>query len=176
MKVVTIQPYVLFWGGELSPSFFTEKIMGLCDKSNLEYEKDFFKWAENQAKFLKERNFKMIDTQNLIEEIECLGRSEKRALKNHLANLLMHLLKYVYQENERSRSWQLSIVNSRCECSEILSENPSLKTKFHEVLTSAYKKARIKASIETKLDISLFPLVCPWDEKQIFKDDFFGSK
>jgi hypothetical protein len=73
------------------------------------YDQDFYLWIETTAKQLKEGNFAEVDLANLIEEIECMGRSEKRALKSNLVVVLMHLLKYKYQPSQRTNSWLSTI-------------------------------------------------------------------
>lgn len=135
------------------------------------YETDFSKWVKHQAKFLKKKEFEKLDIDNLIEEIESLGRSEKRTLQSYLEILLMHMLKVKYQKLEiDSVSWNLSIEESSRKSQKILSENPSLKPKIKEILEEAYSYARLKAAKETKLDIKKFPENCPWNLKDIFPD------
>ena len=60
---------------------------------NNTYQNDFCKWSVDQAHFLKSKEFEKLDIENIIEEIESLGRSEKRTIESYLTNLLMHLLK-----------------------------------------------------------------------------------
>lgn len=135
------------------------------------YEKDFFKWVKNQTKFLKRGEFSKLDIDNLVEEIESLGRSEKRALQSYLEILLMHKLKVKFQKLKiDSVSWNLSIDESSSKSQKTLSENPSLKPKIKEIVEDAYFYARIKAAKETKLDIGTFPETCPWGIKDIFPD------
>jgi len=107
---------------------------------------------------LKERRFDAVDWDNLIEEIETLGRSEKRALRSYLILLLQHLLKWQFQPEHRSRSWQNSLNNARDNLTELLADNPSLKGDFLvELLPSAYSKARQKAADETTIYLQNFP-------------------
>lgn len=73
------------------------------------YESDFNLWLEKMATCLKERQLDQLDYENLIEEIESMGRSEKDALESNLKVLLMHLLKWQYQPDKRSNSCQYSI-------------------------------------------------------------------
>ncbi len=56
-------------------------------------DQDFYLWIETTAKQLKEGRFSEVDLENIIEEIESIGRSEKHALESNLVVLLMHLLK-----------------------------------------------------------------------------------
>lgn len=135
------------------------------------YDSDFFKWVKDQVKFLKRGEFSKLDIDNLIEEIESLGRSEKRTLVSYLENLLMHMLKVKFQKLEKdSTSWALSIEEASCKSRKTLSENPSLKPKLREIFVEAYSYARLKAAKETRLDIEMFPKECPWTLKEIFPD------
>ena len=75
----------------------------------VDYEADFYAWASQQAELLRQQQASGLDWTNLAEEIEAMGRSEKRQLASRLEVLMMHLLKWQYQPNFRSRSWQLTI-------------------------------------------------------------------
>lgn len=134
------------------------------------YEDDFFKWTKNQARLLKKKEFSNLDIDNLIEEIESLGRLEKRTLQSYLELLLMHMLKVEYQAEKHSKSWDLSIKEARLKVKTTLLDNPSLKPKFKSIVETAYASARIKAALETKLDEAKFPEVCPWKLQEIFPD------
>ncbi len=134
------------------------------------YESDFYKWVNDQAKHLKKREFSKLDMDHLIEEIESLGRSEKRTLTSYLEVLLMHMLKIKYQPNLKSKSWDVSIKESRHKAHKTLAENPSLKPKLKEIVADAYFSARLKASLETGLEEKTFPEECLWDLKTIFPD------
>lgn len=141
------------------------------------YDKDFYEWTTITAQLIKDRQFDAVDWENLVEEIESLGRSEKRAVKSYLAILLLHLLKWQYQPEHQSRSWKNSINNARDELAELLKENPSLKDDFLvESIPGAYGKARGKASNETTIYLQNFPDVCPYSLEQILNDDFFPGK
>lgn len=63
----------------------------------INYEQDFYGWTMEQAALLKSGRLNELDIQNLIEEVETMGRSEKRALESRLSVLLLHLLKWHYQ-------------------------------------------------------------------------------
>lgn len=138
-------------------------------KKVLLYDKDFVKWTQAQADLLKEGHLDKLDIVNLIEEIESLGRSDKRALKSHLIILLQHLLKEKYQPEmmENSNSWKSSINNSKMEIELILEDSPSLKKELNKMLPKAYSHARVNASIETDLDEKIFPEECPWEIQEI---------
>lgn len=129
-----------------------------------DYDSDFYKWVNTQANLLKKGEFSKLDTENLIEEIESLGKSEKRTLKSYLEVLLMHKLKCEYQ----STSWDLSIKESQHKAQTTLLENPSLKSQLKEILDDAYFTARLKAAAQTGLDEKVFPKKCKWTVKEIF--------
>jgi len=133
------------------------------------YQNDFYSWTQQQAAFLKARQFNELDFDNLIEEIENIRRSEKRALESRLAVLLQHLLKWHYQR----RSWQLTIKAQRLECAKLLKTNPGLKSELNEILADAYQLAVVKAAKETKFDEAVFPVECPWLLSQITHIDFY---
>lgn len=163
----------------------TKKITGLHSrkmavslpkKAMEEYEKDFFKWTRNQAHFLKKEEFSRLDIKHLIEEIESLGRSEKRMLESYLEVLLMHLLKVKYQPTKHTRSWDLSIKNSRKKANKVLKENSSLKPKLKEIINSAYESAILEAADETGLDEKKFPKNCPWSEKELLSEEIQSSE
>lgn len=133
------------------------------------YEKDFYKWTGTQAKLLRRGDFKKIDIDNLIEEIESLGKSDKRALKSHLINLLTHLLKIEYQPESRgnSNSWNASVKNARLEILLIMEDSPSLKKELTKMIEGAYNLARQNAAGETNLPLDKFPEKCPWANTEI---------
>jgi hypothetical protein len=137
------------------------------------YEKDFYSWTQEQADLLRNGQFNDLDIPNLIEEIETMGRSEKRELESRLTILLLHLLKWKYQEVRRSRSWQLSIDEQRIQFEETLNENPGLKPTLDEIVKKAYRLAVIKAARETKISKAVFPECCPWNLAQLIEDGFY---
>lgn len=139
----------------------------------INYDTDFYGWTQEQAAFLKAGKLTELDIENLIEEVETMGRSEKRELNSRLTVLLIHLLKWQYQPIRRGRSWQLTIKGQRINFSETLEENPSLKPQLDTILKKAYAKSIIKASQETALDEQVFPSTCPWTYAQILDDNFY---
>jgi hypothetical protein len=133
------------------------------------YKDDFYKWTKTQASFLKKGEFSKLDLDHIIEEIEDLAKSERKALKNQMIRLLMHLLKINYQPQKHTKSWDKSIANARLEIEIIIEESPSLKRELPAIFEEAYLYARKKAHIETGLDIKTFPINCPWTLKEIMK-------
>lgn len=131
------------------------------------YEKDFFDWTTMQASLLKKGEYKKLDIDHLVEEIEALGRSERRTLESHLANLFLHLLKIKYQPGKHTRSWDLSIKNADYHAKKVYQQNPSLKQHLPDIFADAYYTAKLKACDETGLEEDVFPEKCPWKVKDI---------
>jgi hypothetical protein len=129
------------------------------------YDKDFYKWVMDQANFLKRKEFSNLDLEHLIEEVESLGRSERRALESYIVVLLLHLLKIEYQPSNKSKSWDNSVKISKHRIKKLLKENPSLKPKVPEIWKDAYYTARLEAISETGLDDNVFPKNCPWKQE-----------
>ncbi|MGL5804774.1 MAG: DUF29 domain-containing protein [Xenococcaceae cyanobacterium] len=137
---------------------------------NSDYTTDFYAWTQEQAKLLRNKERDRLDWQNIAEEIEDMGRSEKRQLESRLEILIMHLLKWQFQPNLRSRSWQLTIKEQRLRLEKLLTENPSLKSSIDDIKEKIYPLAVISAEKETGL--SSFPETCPYDLKDLFSPEF----
>lgn len=137
------------------------------------YDSDFYGWTQEQADLLRSGSLSELDTQNLLEEIESMGRSERRELESRLEVLLAHLLKWKYQEGRRSRSWTLTIIGQRQKVSRCLKQSPSLKHKLNESLEAAYSDAIIAAERETQISRNVFPDTCPWTFEQIMDTNFY---
>lgn len=132
------------------------KIASMSSNMNL-YDQDFSLWLTTIIEQIKQENWSEIDKFNLIEELETMGRSEKRELKNRLIVLLTHLLKWNYQINKRSPSWINTITEQRRQINFILEDSPSLKSFYLEIFPQCYNFARQDAAGETGLSINTFP-------------------
>jgi len=137
------------------------------------YESDFYGWTQRQADLIRAGNITQLDMGNLLEEIESMGRSEKRELDNRLSVLLAHLLKWQFQSEKRSRSWVLTIKEQQKMVERVIRENPSLKPKVPEILEDAYASALFMVERETGLLRYDLPQKCPWslDEALGFSAD-----
>ena len=134
------------------------------------YDTDVYAWAQEQAALLRSGRLAEADIAHIAEEIEALGRAEKRELVSRLTVLLLHLLKWRFQPNLRGRSWRLTIKEQRKEVLDHLADNPSLRSKAAEAMAAAYDRAILKAARETAMDEDEFPPVCPWTFKQATSD------
>ena len=122
-----------------------------------DYDTDILTWSERQATLLRRRaagelvNDAEIDWPNVAEEIESVGRSERRELRNRMARLQQHLLKWQYQPEYRSRCWLTTITTQRREIEALLADSPSLRPTLPDVLSASYRAARDDAITETGL-------------------------
>ena len=137
------------------------------------YKTDFYSWTQQQANLIRQRRLEELDLDNILEEIESMGRSEHRQLSHRLDVLLMHLLKWQFQPDHRSSSWVGSIKEQRYRVSRLLKDNPGLKAKLPEITVEAYDAAKITAFKETGLPDSNFPEQCPWSFQQIMDDEYW---
>ena len=134
------------------------------------YETDFYQWTQQQAALLREGQFSELDTVHLIDEIEDMGASNRRALGSQLENILMHLLKWQYQPDRRGNSWKSSILKGRNAVDRLLEDSPSLTPQLPAMITAEYRRAKKEAASETSLSLATFPEQCPFTVEQITGD------
>lgn len=128
------------------------------------YWEDGYGWAMAQAQLIRERRFDEIDWDNVVEEIESVGRSAQASVESALRLVLLHQLKWEHQTTYRSRSWSNSIREHLKRFDRLLNKHPGMKGNLPEILEDAYLSARLDASNETGLDIDLFPTEPPsWE-------------
>ena len=140
------------------------------------YEQDYYLWLEATAQLLREGQLSALDAANLLEEIEDMGRSEKRAVYSNLKILLVHLLKYRDQPEKRSNSWIASIVEHRQRLKKAFQESPSLQPYFTEILNECYQDARELAAAKTGLAIDEFPDEIAFNPKEILNSDYLPNR
>jgi hypothetical protein len=138
-----------------------------------QYEGDFFAWTEEQGRLLRARNAAGLDWDNLAEEIETLGRSERSEIRSRLVVLLHHLLKWHFQPGKRKHGWSASIIEARDQLDEQLTSSPSLRSYPAAVLAKQYEVARLRAADETGLPLDSFPVECPYSMAEILDEDFY---
>ncbi len=106
------------------------------------YETDFLLWTEETVAKLKARDFEHVDLENLIEEIESLGKSDKKEIKSRLTTLLAHLLKRIYVNMPQEfNGWERTIRNQRTDLELALMDSPSLKTIWNDAFDIAFRLA-----------------------------------
>lgn len=139
------------------------------------YEQDIHRWATETARLVRERRFSEIDHVHLAEELESMGKSERRALESRLVVLLVHLLKWADQPERQSKSWRRTLIEQRKQIAKLLDDSPSLRSTLPELVGDAYDSALRWAADETGLDESDFPPSCQYRVEQLLDADFYPA-
>lgn len=137
------------------------------------YEEDFYAWAITTASLLRQRRFTEIDIAHLAEELEDMGKRERRALESHIRTVTLHLLKWQYQPEKRGTSWRQSIRNGRIEVQKLLRDSPSLTAQVPRMLEDEYPAARADAIDGTGFAEETFPARCPFTAGQVLDAEFW---
>ena len=143
---------------------------------NTLYDRDFYAWANDQARLPRAGKLSEADIDHIAEEIESMGKTKKREFVSRLKVLLMHLRKWQFQPTGRSTSRRLTIEKRRSEVVDHLADNPSLKAKLPETMASAYGNAILAAARETGLDRATFPPICPWSFDGFMNPNFLPGR
>lgn len=140
---------------------------------------DFYGWILQQASALRSRGDLPVDWENLAEELDGLGRAEENALQSYLERLLIHLLKYAYQPQKITPSWENSIENSRVRIELLYKRSPSLKSKVDELFVDAYRLARAEAGAQMRMHKrqwdAVLPKSSPWPLETVLDPDFWPT-
>lgn len=127
-----------------------------------EYDSDFYAWSLDQAARIRAADVPGLDVANIAEEIESLGRSDKRELLSRFTVLIGHLLKWTFQPERRGTSWLSTILEQRLKINELLSESPSLNSMLPDIVSKAYKTSIRLTAVEIDMPASTFPARCAW--------------
>ena len=145
--------------------------------SNLKelYEVDDYLWIQKTIKLLKEKKFNELDTENLIEELEDLGRERKNKVESLLRQIIIHLLllEYWSQESQYNAShWKAENTEFRFQINGILTKNLQnfLVSRFELIYQNSLKYTKRKTELDT------FPQKCPYSLEQLLDEDWFPKK
>jgi hypothetical protein len=136
------------------------------------YDRDFYLWTETMAEVLRSGNLAELDVENLAEEVESLGRRDRRELQSRLVVLLHHLLKWQFQPSMQSGSWRGTLAEQRLRIRRLLKDSPSLRSVLDGSIDECYADAKVQASEETGLAIDTFPADCPYPIESILSIEF----
>jgi Domain of unknown function DUF29 len=147
------------------------------------YDRDFYAWTQQQAELIKTGNWQHVDVENLVEEIESLGKQQRQELHNRLGILLGHLLKSRYKPEGipieydfhrlGKRIWRATIREQRRAIQRHLHENPSLKPHLPEAIEIGYQDGLDLFDRETTITpeaLQALPQTCPFSEFEIFEE------
>ena len=137
------------------------------------YETDFYAWTQEQARLLRERRWADLDLDNLVDEVESVGSSEKREIRRRMKVLLAHLLKWKLQPGHRGQSWKRTISEQRTHLAAIVEDSSSLRGYVLGEAIESHLGATLKASEETGLAIGLFPEQPVFTPEQVLDPEFF---
>jgi hypothetical protein len=140
------------------------------------YERDFYAWTQEQAALLRSGQLERLDRVHLAEEIEALGRQERRELVNRLGILLGHLLKWQFQPHLRGKSWRATLSEQRRQIQRLLKESPSLKPELAAALAETYQDGILLVVKETPLAEDDLPPDCPYTLEQVMDPSFYPSE
>lgn len=139
------------------------------------YEQDFYLWIQITVKLLEEGKLEQLDIDNLIEEVDSMGRREKKELKTRLIVLIEHLLKLQFWTEEKDyngRGWRNTVVEQRRQIIYTLADSPSLKSILNELFLDYYADARNDTLRKYQLSAELFPEQPPFSLEQVLNADF----
>src|SRR6266576_5001744 len=112
------------------------------------YEDDFFAWTQHQATVLRSMAVadNRFDRDNVAEEIEDLGRSQRDAVRSQIRRIIEHLLKLSYSPAQQPRfDWMGSIIEARAALSDKIS--PTLRRDAETMFARLYEDARDRAAV-----------------------------
>ena len=138
------------------------------------YEIDDYLWLEETIKLLKTKDLDNLDLDNLIEELESLGRNDLNKVRSLLRQIIIHilLLEYWQEEYDRNyRHWQGEIIAFRDDLNNSLTT--TLKNKLVQELAHIYNVAVKVVVQKTGLASNLFPDNCPYSLEQLFDDNWY---
>ena len=141
------------------------------------YEIDDYLWLEETIKLLKAKNLENLDLENLIEELESLGRNDLNKVRSLLRQIIIHILLLEYWQDEYARNhrhWQGEIIAFRDDLNNSLTT--TLKNKLVQELDHIYNVALKVVVQKTGLASNLFPDNCPYSLEQLFDDNWYPQK
>jgi hypothetical protein len=143
------------------------------------YDRDYYSWALEQARALREHRIEELDWENLAEEVGDLARSERRAFRSQCARLVEHLLKLAFSTpmelRRNQRLWRLSLIAARSELADLLTESPGLRPSAGELFESGWKLGRIEALKSVNVPEDVIPDSPLWQFDQAVDEAFLPS-
>ena len=147
------------------------------------YEQDIDAWIDQQVRLLKEGRLREIDVEHLIEELQDMGKSNRRELESRLIILIAHLLKWQFQREALSdqwkefegKSWRNTIIEQRVQLLFLLKKVPSLRAMMQDAIADVYPEARRLAIRETDFEPNVFPKQCPYAPDQLLDEDYYPN-
>ncbi len=134
------------------------------------YEQDETAWLEQTAALVAQSRFAEIDRRQLSEYLTDMAKRDKREVLSRLVVLLVHLLKWEHRPQQRTRSWEATILHQRGELRDLL-ESGVLRNHAQEVLAKAYLRAAREAALEMGAAEGALPDACPWTLEELTAEE-----
>jgi hypothetical protein len=142
-------------------------------RSRVADDDDFVAWLEEQAALARARRTAELDLDHIAEELEALGRSERRELESHLQQVLLHLLKLGYSPDQRPRrGWPLTLDEQRDAIDRLLRDSPSLGSLPAEALDDCYRRVHRRLQRTPAARRPPIPEACPFAVEQVLDVEF----
>ena len=141
------------------------------------YEIDDYLWLHETLKLLKNNDFNSLDLENLIEELEDLGKNSFNKVRSLLRQIIIHLLLLEHWQEEydlNHRYWMGEIIAFRDDLNNNLTT--TLNNKLNHELESIYNVSRRVVIQKTGLHQKLFPAHCPYSLEQLLNDSWYPTK
>ena len=138
------------------------------------YETEYDRWLSETVRLLKNRQLEKLDYENLIEELEGLGRSERSAVKSLLLQIIIHLMLYQFWQSERERNanhWAGEIITFRVQLEDKLTTN--LHNYLADELPKIYQNALL--IVQKKTQLNSLPEQCPYSLQQLLDKHWFPN-
>jgi Domain of unknown function DUF29 len=133
------------------------------------YDADYVAWLDQQVRHLRAGRLGVVDVENIAEELEGLMKAERRELRSRLEVLILHLLKWDHQPEQRSNRWRATVAEQRRRLRDLLTDSPSLEGDVGPTCQAVYPDAVQGAPIETMHSASVFPPDLPYPIEQVFE-------
>jgi hypothetical protein len=137
------------------------------------HAQDLYAWTLTTAALIRTGTWEALDREVLAEEIESVGKRERREVGRQLQTLLSHLLQWCHRPAERVGSRRVPIRAARREIAAVLADSPSLRDQVPGMLLAGYMEARLDTSDATGLPLITFPETCPWTLEQVLDPEFW---
>ncbi|MEX2140240.1 MAG: DUF29 domain-containing protein [Pirellulales bacterium] len=139
------------------------------------YEADETAWLDSMYQLIEQGRFDELDYHHLGEYLADMANRDRRRVESRLTVLMEHLLKWVYQPDKRTRSWQRTIL---IQSEELLDDCESgvLRKHAEASLVKSYAKAVKRAAIATGLSVQTFPAECPYTLDQLLSSGMPGDQ
>lgn len=141
--------------------------------SGADYDADFFQWTQTTAEMIRQGRLAEVDLEHVAEEIEDMGKRDRREVRSRIEVLITRLLKWQFQPELQTPSWRSTIREQRKQLRLVVGDSPSLGRILRVELPALYKSSIIDAIEETGLSADRFPSACAYTAEQILDGDFF---